>query len=757
MFFAKYSDRLIELPTYPREDYQKVYDLGKAGLLTCPVCGRPVVLQFRISSKPEFVHKDQSDSEACLNAYKPANKPIREKKEQPEDETSGAFRIPKNRSITDTDLPKPSIIWKNPNFPGIITPFAEKKDPLITLFDDITLNKAQAEAVTSNAASTLVLAGAGSGKTRVLTSRAAYLILENGADPSSIMLITFTVKAAKEMKERMASLYGLSLQQVNQMVTGTFHGIFYRILTHHDRSRWDSRHLLKEWQREQYVKQAGRELKLDETEFPFDQALQQIGLWKNTRLSPSDIKPQDKWEEQIAFLYRKYEEFKEANGQFDFDDMLLQCLLLLENNEQIREAYQNRFQSILIDEFQDINQVQYEIIQLLSAKHQSVFAVGDDDQSIYAFRGSNPAFLLQFTIDFPDAKVIHLASNYRSSHEIVATANKMIAKNRERHKKKMDATFTNGIKPLFFYPYDEEEEATLIVNDLKEKMLNGRKPEEFAILYRTHTGGRAIFERLSESSIPFAVDQETGSFYERKMVRTPLAYLRLAVNQDDGQAMKDLIFALFLKSQVLQDVKALSIINDCTLLEALLHVQDIKPFQQKKIRDILPYFKQISKMAPLDALSLIEKKMGLADAIKKRGNEGNKMEKGSDDLQDLKVAAKKFGTIAELIEHADHMTALSADIKRSGRNQANGVRLMTIHRSKGLEFPYVYVLGAVDGSIPHDFSLESARNGDFTSFEEERRLLYVAMTRAQYELYLSAPQTRRGKKSAPSRFFQAIE
>ncbi|AZB42407.1 ATP-dependent helicase [Bacillus sp. FJAT-42376] len=753
MFFAKYSDRLIELPAYPREDYQKLYDLGKAGLLECPVCGKPMVLQMSIAAPPEFTHRDQTDSNECLNAYKPA------KAEEPARvaETVGAFRIPKNRSITDSDQPKPSVVWKNPDFPGIITPFTEKNDPFITLFDDITLNQAQAAAVTSDAASTLVLAGAGSGKTRVLTSRAAYLIQETGADPASIMLITFTVKAAKEMKERMASLYGLSMQQVNRMVTGTFHGIFYRILTHHDRERWDSRHLLKEWQREQYVKQAGREIKLDETDFPFDQALQQIGLWKNTRLSPSDIKPEDKWEEQIAFLYTKYEEYKEASGQFDFDDMLLQCLLLLENNESIREAYQNRFASILIDEFQDINQVQYEIIQLLSAKHQSVFAVGDDDQSIYAFRGSNPAFLLQFTKDFPGAKVIHLASNYRSSHEIVATANKMIAKNRERHKKKMDATFTNGIKPMFFYPYDEEEEATLIVNDLKEKIRNGRKPEEFAVLYRTHTGGRAIFERLSESSIPFAVDQETGSFYERKMVRTPLAYLRLAVNPDDGQAMKDLIFALFLKSQVLQDIKALSILNDCSLLEALLHIQDIKPFQQKKIRDILPYFKRIRTMAPLDALNLIEKKMGLADTIKKRGNEGNKMDKGSDDLQDLKVAAKKFSTVPELIDHADHMTALSADIKKSGRNQANGVRLMTIHRSKGLEFPYVYVLGAVDGSIPHDFSLESARNGDFASFEEERRLLYVAMTRAQFELYLSAPQTRRGKRSSPSRFFQAIE
>ncbi|MTH53202.1 AAA family ATPase [Bacillus mangrovi] len=752
MFFAKFSDRLIDLSHFPREDYQKLFDWSRKGLLECPVCGKPVAIRLSISAAPEFEHSDHSAAAGCLNAYTPQKSDPTNRVAEP----SGAFRIPKNRSISDS-ADQPSAIWKNPSFPGIIAPFTEKSDPLITLFDDITLNQAQAEAVTSNASSTLVLAGAGSGKTRVLTSRAAFLIQERAAAPSSIMLITFTVKAAKEMKERMASLYGLSVQQVNAMVTGTFHGIFYRILTHHDRSRWDSKNLLKEWQREQYVKQAGRDLKLDETDFPYDQALQQIGLWKNTRLSPGEVKPADASEEKNAYLYKKYEEFKEANGQFDFDDMLLQCLHLLENDEAIRTSYQNRFEHILIDEFQDINQVQYEIIQILSAHHQSVFAVGDDDQSIYAFRGSNPAFLLRFTKDFPDAKVIHLASNYRSSHEIVATANKMIERNRERHQKKMDATFANGIKPMFFYPYDEEEEATLIVNDLKDKIRSGRKPHEFAILYRTHTGGRAIFERLSESSIPYSVDQETGSFYERKMVRTPLAYLRLAVNPDDGQAMKDLIFALFLKSHVLQDIKALSILNDCTLLEALLHVQDIKPFQQKKIQDILPYFSKIKAMSPLDALNLIEKKMGLADAIKKRGNEGNKMDKGSDDLQDLKVAAKKFSTVEELIEHADHMTALSSNLKKNGRSQANGVRLMTIHRSKGLEFPYVYVLGAVDGSIPHDFSLESARNGDFTAFEEERRLLYVAMTRAQFELYLSSPQTRRGRKSAPSRFFQAIQ
>ncbi|MFY4774380.1 UvrD-helicase domain-containing protein [Metabacillus sp. RGM 3146] len=751
MFFAKNDEKLIRLSSLPREEYQRIYELGQTGRLSCPSCGKALRLQMEIHQSPSFYHPGVQKDSACIEECRHLEKehaPVNE-------ERSGGFRIPKGRAITADTLPSPA--WKSPQAAKVIESFQKILEPALEVMPGITMNQAQYNAVTSEEKSLLVLAGAGSGKTRVLTARAAHLIKERGVRPKSIMLVTFTVKAAKEMKERMTALYGLDPKDISQIVIGTFHGIFYKILLHHDREKWDGKNLIKwDWQKEQFVKHAGRERHLDEKEFPYDQALQQISFWKNSMLSPKNIKCEDKFEEDALFLYKRYEEMKSENGQFDFDDMLLQCLHLLEENESLLSQYQNRFRHILIDEFQDINKVQYEMIKNLAGDAANVFAVGDDDQSIYAFRGSDPSYLLQFEKDFPGTASIHLSTNYRSSHAIVAAANKVIDKNKTRYEKKMNPHFDNGKKPIFFYPYDEEEEATLIVNDMKEKIKNGENPSDFAILYRTHSSGRAIFERLSQSSLPFTVEKESVSFYDRRMVKSLLAYLKLSLDPDDAAALHDLLFSLFLKQSILNEVKGLSILEDCSLLEALLKIEHIHAFQKKKLQEIIPIFKRLKNLPPLEAIASVEKKMGFADYMKKRGNEGNSIEKGSDDIKDLKVIAKKFTTVSDLLDHAEHMKALAAAVKKDGKMDGEGVRLMTIHRAKGLEFRYVYVLETVDGSIPHDYSLEAARNGDFSVLEEERRLLYVAMTRAKEELFLSVPLFRRGRKAAPSRLLSPV-
>jgi DNA helicase II / ATP-dependent DNA helicase PcrA len=760
---AKYNQQIISLEQYSREDYQKLYDDGKKGMLTCSVCGDPVRLYLGIQDKPHFYHH-LSNKEDCndlnlqdTNPAKPAE--ITEYTEQ------NGFRIPKSRSITaeaekeeqfvaprEIKIPSPFMPIP-PAVPGVKLKYLKQlKD------SGIQFDGNQEQAVMSTDGPFLILAGAGSGKTRVLTARTAFMLEEKKIDPGAIMLVTFTAKAAAEMKKRITHYPGMSPAKVNQLVAGTFHSIFYRILCYHEREKWSSDKLMKkDWQREHILKEAGRKLHLDEKEFAYDLALQQIGLWKNTMIMPNEVKPESPWEEKVALLYKDYELAKERQQIFDFDDMLLGCFKLFKSQPDILENYQNRFQYFLIDEFQDINKVQYELVKMLSGKTGNVCAVGDDDQSIYSFRGSDPAYLFKFKDDFKETKLIILNQNYRSPHEIVETANTVISANLTRHEKDMKAQFSGECPPVLFHPYDEEEEATMILTDIKERIENDARPSDFAILFRTNAASRAVFERLANSSLPFRVDQDIESFYERFMVKGMLSFLRLSLNPDDSEAVKNILPSLFLKQSIFRDLQANSILNDCSMLEALAHVKTGFAFQEQKLKKLIPIVRSLSSLGPVTAIDIVEKDLGYQDFIKKRGNEGNQLEKGSDDIRDLKVAARNFKTVAEFIEHADHMTAMNAEVKRSSKNVTDAITLSTIHRAKGLEYENVYIIGTVDGSIPHDYALDSYRNGDRQPMEEERRLLYVAVTRAQKNLFISVPQRRRGRKANPSRFLANLK
>lgn len=760
---AKYNQQLISLDHYSREDYQRLYDDGKKGMLTCPVCGNPVRLYLGIQNKPHFYHllssKDEckdSDSQTVQLAA-----PV----EEVEYIERNGFKYPKSRTITSEiqnsqhftaprEIKIPSEFSPiSPAKPGVKLDYLKQLRESGILFDGN-----QEQAILSTEGPLLILAGAGSGKTRVLTARTAFMIMEKKIEPSSIMLVTFTAKAAAEMKHRIMQYPGMTAGKANQLVAGTFHSIFYRILCYHEREKWSSEKLIKkDWQREQILKEAGRKLQLDEKEFAYDLALQQIGLWKNTMIMPNQVKPETPWEEKAALLYKDYEKAKTHQGMFDFDDMLLGCYKLFQDQPAILENYQNRFRYFLIDEFQDINKVQYELIRMLCEKSGNVCAVGDDDQSIYSFRGSDPAYLFKFKDDFKQTKMIVLNQNYRSPHEIVETANQVISANLIRHDKEMRAQFSGEFAPVTFHPYDEEEEATMIVTDIRERIEKGANPGDFAILFRTNTASRAVFERLANSSLPFRVDQDIESFYDRFMVKGMLSFLRLSINHDDADAVKHVLPSLFLKQSIFRDLQANSILNDCSMLEALALVKTGFAFQEQKLKKLIPVVRSLSALSPITAIETVEKDLGYQDFIKKRGSEGNQLEKGSDDIRDLKVAARNFKTVAELIDHAAHMTAMNAEIKRSSKNISKAVTLSTIHRSKGLEYENVYVIGTVDGSIPHDYALDSYRNGDQAPLEEERRLLYVAVTRAQKNLFISVPQKRRGRNANPSRFLSKLK
>lgn len=759
---AKYNQQFISLEHYNREDYQKLYDDGKKGMLTCSVCGEPVRLYLGIKEKPHFYHH-LSAKEGCIDQNE--SFPALQSTEEAEYTERNGFRIPKSRSITaEAEREEKFLYPREVKIPSTFTPLPPVK-PGVKLNYLKQLKEAgvhfdgnQEKAVVSTEGPLLILAGAGSGKTRVLTARTAFMIEEKKIDPSSIMLVTFTAKAAAEMKKRIADYPGMSPAKVNQLIAGTFHSIFYRILCFHEREKWSSDKLMKkEWQREQTLKEAGRKLQLDEKEFAYDLALQQIGLWKNTMIMPHQVKAESPWEEKVALLYKDYETAKERQSLFDFDDMLLGCYQLFKDKPDILQNYQNRFHHFLIDEFQDINKVQYELMKMLSAKHGNVCAVGDDDQSIYSFRGSDPAYLFKFKTDFQNTKLIILNQNYRSPHEIVETANTLISANLTRHEKEMRAQFSGECSPVIFHPYDEEEEATMILTDIKERIEQGERPRDFAILFRTNAASRSVFERLATSSLPFRLDQDIESFYERFIVKGMLAFLRLSINPDDPEAIKNILPSLFLKQSIFRDLQANSILNDCSMLEALTYVKTGFAFQEQKLKRLIPIVRSLSSLSPIAAIDIVEKDLGYQDFIKKRGNEGNQLEKGSDDIRDLRVAARNFKTIGEFLDHAEHMTAMNAEIKRSSKKLTDAITLSTIHRSKGLEYGNVYIIGTVDGSIPHDYALDAYRNGDQLPLEEERRLLYVAVTRAEKNLFISVPQKRRGRKANPSRFLSNIK
>ncbi|MEH7417919.1 ATP-dependent helicase [Neobacillus drentensis] len=755
---AFYQQQLIQLSQLARDQYQKIYLAGKNGELDCPTCHEKVKLFLGIQMEPHFFHVHTPEKK-CLDPD-----PIIESDDTPHYIERNGFKIPQGRTITISNTNLELFQAAKPiEYSVPYTPTKKHIEQELPLYlhllaeKRVVLDKSQVEAVIQTDGSLLVLAGAGSGKTRVLTARTAYMLEVKQADPGSIMLVTFTSKAAAEMKNRLLSYPNMQRGKINQLVTGTFHSIFYRILMFHDAANWSSNNLLKkDWQRDKILKEAGKFLQLSEKEFAYDLVLQQIGYWKNSLLMPHEIKPTSDWEESAVFLYKKYEEYKQKEGLFDFDDMLIGCYQLFISSPPLLEYYQDKFHYFLIDEFQDINRVQYELIKLLSGKHKNVCAVGDDDQAIYSFRGSDPSYLLDFEKDFPNAKLVTLEQNYRSSHEIVAAANQMIALNKKRRLKRMEAQYASGILPHLFFPYDEEEEATMIITDIQEKISQGAKPGDFAILYRTNVSSRAVFERLAASNLPFKIDLDAEAFYDRFIVRSALAFLKVSLNEDDPNAMSDLLPLLFLKQSVLKDLKAESILKDCSLLEALSYLKTAHAFQEKKLKKAVTLIRGLKHLAPSVAIEQIEKEIGFLDFLKKRGNESSKLEKGSDDLKDLKVAAKSFNSIAALLEHAQHMSAMNKEIKNMSRHFTDAITLSTIHRAKGLEYKTVYLISAVDGSLPHDFALESYRAGDHAPLEEERRLFYVAMTRAKEELLISIPSNRRGKKANRSRFLAPI-
>lgn len=601
------------------------------------------------------------------------------------------------------------------------------------------LNEAQRRAVTAPAGPTVVFAGPGSGKTTVLTRRVLYL-LEQGIPANRLMLVTFTRLAAQEMRERLEQVMP---GRTRTLAIGTFHALFLTMLRERGQAIPP---IMSQGEQMGLV----REL-LGERNLPIDDEtvstyLNQIGQCKNNGILPSRLKVEKQKNILFRDLYAAYERKKAELGSWDYDDILLAVYQRCRQPEWL-SYWQNQFQQILVDEFQDINRVQYEILVKLAAKHQHLFVVGDDDQAIYSFRGSDPRFMLELDRDFPQLQRIILTVNYRSTEELIQASERLISHNRLRQPKPRMGTGSRGQGVHWLEPVDEEDEAEQILRHLTDGM-------ETAILYRTSTQARAIIDALVRQEVPFMAAGES-SFYRRWQVQDVFAYLKLAWNPQDLDALVRIINKpkrYLYKEEWIDACWAKAKQTGGSLLAALPQLEGLEPYQIRSLTDLRDRVSRLSGMRPIEAIQYIREQIGYDRYLEAFAKEtGNERASLLEPLEELQLAARPFADGRALLAHA-------AKVEQSLHHPdpSAKVKLMTLHRAKGLEFDRVYLIGLHAMALPHHRSLQVSEQRKGAAWEEERRLFYVGITRAKTECWLSISQTRQGKKVAPSPFVKEL-
>jgi DNA helicase-2/ATP-dependent DNA helicase PcrA len=415
---------------------------------------------------------------------------------------------------------------------------------------NIKLNKPQIEAVRHFKGTALVLAGAGSGKTSVLTCRTAYLLSLHHVDPKSIMLLTFTSKAANEMKDRIASLPGLSKNMVNNITAGTFHSIFYRLLKSQG---YDQKVLSNEKQKHTAIKIIMKKMNLEDTYQP-EELLSLLSAYKINMIKVEDIPEDTPLEKEIKEVFKKYEDWKTDNHYIDFDDMLLETYYLLLRSESLLNAMQQRFQFLLVDEFQDTNPLQYELIKMIASPHSNLFVVGDDDQTIFQFQGAKPEIILNFDRTYQGTKVITLDTNYRCTQGVLGLGNEIIKNNTTRHNKTLKGTKTSENNPFYLRPNTTDDEASNVVECIISNVKSGKRSyKDFAILHRTLSNSRAMFEQLVLKNIPFIAETKGDNFYDQSIVKPVVDYLRISINPKDFNAIEGIISTLYMSREKTMD------------------------------------------------------------------------------------------------------------------------------------------------------------------------------------------------------------
>ncbi len=625
------------------------------------------------------------------------------------------------------------------------------------------LNKEQREAVQTTDGPLLVIAGAGSGKTSVLTRRIAYLLGEKKVAPWSVLAITFTNKAAKEMRERVARLVG---DVAEDMWVSTFHSMCVRILRREIEPLGYSNHftILDAADQQTAVKQVAAEMNLDEKKYDHRMLAGAVSHFKNQLVHTDRAMKMagNKHEQVVAQVYANYQKKLKAINSLDFDDLIMKTVELFETFPQVLDFYQKKFQYVLVDEYQDTNHSQYRLVKMLAERHQNLCVVGDSDQSIYRWRGADIGNILSFERDYPTAKVVKLEQNYRSTKKVLQAANGVISKNLERPEKVLWTENDEGLPIRYFRAYDEQEEARFLTDEVYRRKHEDHLPyHDVAVLYRTNAQSRMIEELCIKSGIPYHIYGGL-KFYERREIKDLLAYLRLIANPSDDISFTRIV-----------NVPKRGI-GDGTIARLAEHAQQMSISLFEAAQDAGHLGLAARYVDPLEAftslirqLSAMQEFMNVTEltqeVLERSGYRSMLLKEGSieaqtrlENVEELLSVTKDYDQRNETGSLLGFLTdvALIADADQEKGSQ-EGITLMTLHSAKGLEFPVVFLVGLEEGIFPH-----SRAAVDVAEMEEERRLCYVGITRAMRELYITNALTRtiygQTKSNPPSRFLTEI-
>ena len=611
------------------------------------------------------------------------------------------------------------------------------------------LNELQKKAVLHQEGPCLVIAGAGSGKTKVLTTRIANLI-ESGVPSYQILAITFTNKAAKEMRDRLETL-----AKDNKAFVGTFHSFGLRVIRENVNALGMTSNftILDSDDVTSLVKKILKEKGYDTKEVSPSYIKNRISFIKNEMLTDAEVEKFFQSEmEKIAYeIYKEYNIKLKKNNSVDFDDLLRIPVLLFQNHPDILEFYQNKYQYILIDEYQDTNEVQYKLVKLLSKKYQNLFVVGDPDQSIYQFRGANYKNILNFERDYPNTVVIPLEDNYRSTKMILDAANSVIKNNKERKEKNLRSHHGDGVKTKFMVGYDEKHEISLVIEEIKKLLEQGYKKRNIAIFYRTNAQSRVIEEQFLKANIPYKV---VGSyyFYSRKEIKDLICYLRLILNQNDDISLRRVINVpkRGIGPTSVNKLEQKSIEENKSMFDAITSGKEL---EFKNL--ILDIKKESESLSLTELVDCVLEKSGMKKELET--DPSIESELRLDNLMEFKSITATYEDTTGSVDLGDFLEEISliADISEH-KNDDDVVTLMTLHSAKGLEFPVVFLVGMEEGIFPHQNSFTEEGG-----LEEERRLCYVGITRAEEKLYLTCARSRmmygRTNRNPMSRFIKEID
>lgn len=608
----------------------------------------------------------------------------------------------------------------------------------------MAFHESQLQAIRHKDGPMLVLAGPGSGKTTVITHRIQYLVEEYRVEPGSILVITFTKAAAQEMKQRFQTLVEGQRFPVS---FGTFHAVFFSILKY--AYHYDASNIIREEQRVQIIRELMERYHVDvEDEADFVSGiLSEISAVKGEMIDLNHYYSKNCSEELFKKLYQGYMEILLRQRLLDFDDMLVMCYELFTQRKDILAAWQQKYRYILVDEFQDINRVQYEIVRMLAAPENNLFIVGDDDQSIYRFRGAKPEIMLGFTKDYPQAKQTLLGINYRSTAQIVEAAGRLIRHNKTRYAKKIHANRGQGRPVVTAVWEDARAETKGIVEELQDYVRMGYRWSDMAVLYRTSLEPRLLMERLMEYNIPFRMRDTLPNLYEHWIARDICAYIRMAIDDlaKSGRARRTDVVRVINRPKRYVNREALEGV-EISWNGVKSWYQD-KGWMVERIEQLEYDLRMIGKLAPVAAVNYIRKGVGYDEYLREYAEYRRmKPEELLEVAEQLQESAAGFDSVQEWFSHMEEYGKQLKEQAKRLEKDTNCVLLMTMHRSKGLEFPVVYILDANERVTPHHKAVLEA------DLEEERRMFYVAMTRAKERLHVCYAKERYGKEQQRSRF-----